>query len=76
MAHLLKHLYVMAAAGETSAHDAMQFMRRYPAGWNAQTGTDFTVVAGAVDPGQFSAEFKDVAARMNDLRVGNRINTA
>ena len=69
MAHLLEHLYVTAAAGETPARNAMQFTRHYPAGWNAQTGTDYTVIAGAVDPGQFSAEIKDVAARMNDLRI-------
>ena len=70
MAHLLEHMYVTAAAGETPARDVMQFMRRYPAaGWNAQTGTDYTVIAGVVDPGQFSEEVKDVAARMNDLRI-------
>ena len=70
MAHLLEHMYVTAAAGETPARDVMQFMRRYPAaGWNAQTGTDYTVIAGVVDPGQFAEEVKDVAARMNDLHI-------
>ncbi len=69
MAHLLEHMYVTAAAGATPARDVRQFMRRYPAGWNAQTGTDFTVIAGTVDPGQFAEEIKDVAARMSDLRI-------
>lgn len=69
MAHLLEHLYVTAAAGETPARDVMQFTRHYPAGWNAQTGTDYTVIAGVVEAAQFSEEIKDVAARMNDLRI-------
>jgi len=69
MAHLLEHLYVTAAAGETPARDVMQFTRHYPAGWNAQTGTDYTVIAGVVAAEQFSDEIKDVAARMNDLRI-------
>lgn len=69
MAHLLEHLYVTAAAGETPTRDVMQFTRHYPAGWNAQTGTDYTVIAGVVAAEQFSDEIKDVAARMNDLRI-------
>lgn len=69
MAHLLEHLYVTAAAGETPARDVMQFTRRYPAGWNAQTSTDYTVIAGVVNSDQFSKELEDVAARMNDLRI-------
>ena len=69
MAHLLEHLYVTAAAGDTPARNVRQFMERYPAGWNAQTGLDFTVIAGVVEPTQFAEELKDVAARMNDLRI-------
>ena len=69
MAHLLEHLYVTAAAGDTPARNAMQFMKRYPAGSNAQTGLDFTVIAGVVEPTQFAEELTDVAARMNDLRI-------
>jgi zinc protease len=69
MAHLLEHLYVTAAAGETPARDVMQFTRHYPAGWNAQTGTDYTVIASVVNSDQFSKELEDVAARMNDLRI-------
>ena len=69
MAHLLEHLYVTAAAGETPARNARQFMEHYPAGWNAQTGLDFTVIAGVVEPIRFTEELTDVAARMNDLRI-------
>lgn len=69
MTHLMEHMYVTAAAGDTPARDVMQFVKRYPSGWNAQTGTDYTVIAGVVDPGQFSEEIKDIAARMNDIRI-------
>ncbi len=69
MTHLLEHLYVTAAAGDTPARNVMQFMERYPAGWNAQTGVDFTIIAGVVEPTQFAEELTDVAARMNDLRI-------
>ena len=69
MAHLLEHVYVTAAAGETPARNVRQFMERYPAGWNAQTGLDFTVIAGVVEHTQFTEELKDVAARMDDLRI-------
>ena len=69
MAHLIEHLYVTAATGETPARDARQFMERYPAGWNALTGFDFTVIAGVVEPAQFAEELTDVAARMSDLRI-------
>ncbi len=69
MAHLLEHMYVTAAAGDTPARDVMQFTKHYPAGWNAQTGPDYTVIAGVVSAEQFSEEIKNVAARMNDLRI-------
>ncbi len=68
-AHLLEHLYCTATAGDTPARDAMQLQKRYVAGWNAQTGTDYTVFAGVVEAEQFAAELKDAAARMNDLRI-------
>ena len=68
-AHLLGHLYCTAAAGDMSARDAMQLQKHYAAGWNAQTGGDYTVFAGVVESKQFAAELKDVAARMNDLRI-------
>ena len=68
-AHLLEHLYCTATAGDTPARDAVQLQKRYVAGWNAQTGTDYTVFAGVVEAEQFAAELKDAAARMNDLRI-------
>ena len=44
-AHLIEHLYVVAAAGRTPARTADELMAAYPAGWNAQTGAGYTVVA-------------------------------
>lgn len=69
MAHLLEHLYVTAAAGNTPMRDVSEFVKRYPLGWNAQTGKDYTVIAGVVNPNQFSDELMDVATRMHDLRI-------
>ena len=68
-AHLLEHLYCTAAAGDTPARDAIQLQKRYVAGWNAQTGFDYTVFAGVVEAEQFAEELKDAAARMYDLRI-------
>ena len=68
-AHLLGHLYCTAAAGDTPARDAMQLQKHYAAGWNVQTGGDYTVFAGVVESKQFAAELKDAAARMNNLRI-------
>ncbi len=68
-AHLLEHLYCTAAAGDTPARDAMKLQERYVAGWNAQTGFDYTIFAGVVEAGQFTVELKDAAARMNDLHI-------
>ena len=68
-AHLLAHLYCTAAAGDTPARDVMQLQKRYVAGWNAQSGHDYTAFAGVVESEQFAAELKDAAARMHDLRI-------
>ena len=68
-AHLLEHLYCTSAAGDTPARDAIQLQKRYVAGWNAQTGFDYTVFAAVVEAEQFAAELKDAAARMDDLRI-------
>ena len=68
-AHLLAHLYCTAAAGDTPARDATQLQKRYVAGWNAQSGHDYTVFAGVVESEQFAAELKDAAARMHDLHI-------
>ena len=68
-AHLLEHLYSTAAAGDMPARNATQLQKHYAAGWNAQTGPDYTLFAGVVKPEQFAAELKNAAARMNDLRI-------
>lgn len=69
MAHLLEHIYVTAAAGDSSMQDVRQYVKKYPLGWNAQTGKDFTVIASVVKSDQFSTELMDVASRMDDLRI-------
>ena len=68
-AHLLEHLYSTAAAGDTPARDAVQIQKHYAAGWNTQTGPDYTVFAGVVESEQLEAELKNAAARMHDLRL-------
>ena len=68
-AHLLAHLYCTAAAGDTPTRDVRQLQKRYVAGWNAQSGHDYTAFAGVVESKQFAAELKEVAARMHDLRI-------
>ena len=69
LAHLIEHLYVTAAAGKTGARTTEEFVKRYPDGWNAQTGPDHTVIAVVFPPGGIEEELKDAAARMKDLRV-------
>ena len=68
-AHLLAHLYCTAAAGDTPTRDVRQLQKRYVAGWNAQSGHDYTAFAGVVESKQFAAELKDAAARMHDLHI-------
>jgi zinc protease len=69
LAHFIEHLYVTAAAGERPAGTAEELMRAYPAGWNAQTGDDYTVFATVVDGSQVDAEIKHHAERMGSLRI-------
>jgi len=68
-AHLLEHLYCTAAAGDTPARTFRQLMQRYPAGFNQQTGSDYTVLAGVVEAAHLASELEDAAARMSDLRI-------
>jgi len=68
-AHLLEHLYCTAAAGEAPARDFAAIRERYPAGFNQQTGADYTVFAGLVPAAQLEAELVDVASRMSKLRI-------
>ncbi len=69
LAHLVEHCYVTAAAGTAPARTMATFVGRYPRGWNAQTGSDFTVIATVFDGDRLEAEIADAAARMGDLRV-------
>ena len=69
LAHLVEHLYVTAAAGGSPARSAEEMMRRYPKGWNAETGDRYTVFAGVVAADALAAELHDAAARMGDLRI-------
>jgi zinc protease len=69
LAHLVEHLYVTAAAGECKARNVTEYVRRYPDGWNAQTGDDYTVFAAVFPANRLEEEITDAAARMGDLRI-------
>ncbi len=69
LAHLVEHLYVTAAAGKTEARTTVEYMKRYPAGWNAQTGDRYTVIATVFAPEALEVELEDAAARMGGLRI-------
>jgi zinc protease len=69
LAHLIEHLYVCDATGDTGPRTVEQFMKAYPAGWNAYTGDDFTLYATVGPRERLFAELKDTAARMTGLQV-------
>jgi zinc protease len=69
LTHLIEHLYVTAAAGKTSARDIQTFVSNYPAGWNAQTGSAYTVIATVFPQEKIDQELADAAARMENLNV-------
>jgi len=69
LTHLVEHLYVCAAAGDTPARTAEQLMAQYPMAWNAQTGDRYTVIAFEVPRTEAPALLTDAAARMGDLRI-------
>lgn len=69
LAHLIEHCYVTAAAGSTPQRDMQGFMARYPDGWNAQTGDDYTVIGAVFGREALDRELQDAAARMRHLRV-------
>ncbi|HTM19750.1 MAG TPA: insulinase family protein, partial [Kofleriaceae bacterium] len=68
MAHLMEHLLVTAATSAAPARSVDDWIRRYPAGWNAQTGSDYTVVAAIFPPDRLDAELAEAAARLTDVR--------
>jgi zinc protease len=69
LAHLVEHVYVTAAAGKAPARTVDEFTKKYPGGWNAQTGDRFTVISTVVPKDDLDKELRDAAARMSDLRV-------
>ena len=69
LAHLIEHLYITAAAGTSPARDVRAFMAKYGTGWNAQTGSHYTVLATVFPAGDLDAELADAAARMGSLSV-------
>jgi zinc protease len=69
LAHLVEHVYVTAAAGKEPARTVNEFNKKYPGGWNAQTGDRYTVIGTVVPKADLDRELRDAAARMGDLRV-------
>ncbi|MEA3367571.1 MAG: insulinase family protein [Planctomycetota bacterium] len=69
LAHLIEHCYVTAQGGPTPPRTMQEYVARYPAGWNAQTGDRFTVAACVFPPERLEAELRDAAARLGDLRI-------
>lgn len=69
LTHLIEHLYVTSAAGGTAARDIQTFISNYPAGWNAQTGSTYTVIATVFPQEKIDQELADAAARMENLNV-------
>ncbi len=69
LAHLIEHCYVTAQGGPTPRRTMDDYVRRYPDGWNAQTGNRYTVVAAVFPPDRLEAELRDAAARLGDLRI-------
>jgi zinc protease len=69
LAHLVEHMLVTAANPAAPARTADEWMKRYPLGWNAQTGSDYTVIATVFAPDQLPAELAEAAGRMTELRV-------
>ena len=69
LGHLVEHCYVTAQGGPTPARTMQAYLTRYPAGWNAQTGDRFTVVACVFPAERLEAELRDAAARLGDLRI-------
>jgi zinc protease len=69
LAHLIEHLYATAAAGDIPARTILEQVRRYPSGWNAQTGDRYTVFAAVFPPDSLRVELRDAALRMSDIQV-------
>jgi zinc protease len=70
IAHLTEHVYVTGRAGSTPARTGVEYSRRYPDGWNAQTGARYTVFAAVFPSDALEDELRDAADRMGDLTIG------
>ncbi len=64
MAHLVEHLYLTAAAGQTPSRTYEQLSSHYMQQMNAQTGEDYTIFAGIVPAQSLKEELTDAAARL------------
>src|SRR5262245_51107355 len=71
LAHLIEHTYVTAAAGKAKVRTVEAYARRYPKGWNAQTGDRYTLFATCFPDTDLEQELDDAVARMSDLRVAS-----
>jgi zinc protease len=69
LGHLVEHIYVTAATPTTSQRTVDHFLKKYSNGWNAQTGGDYTVLAGVVPPDRMDEELKQAAERMSLLQI-------
>ncbi|MBP7865669.1 MAG: insulinase family protein [Acidobacteria bacterium] len=69
LSHLAEHCYVTAAPAGGKARGFEAIMARYPAGFNAQTGVDYTVFATVFPAARLTAELDDAAARMASVAV-------
>lgn len=69
LSHLAEHCYVTAAPAGGKARGFGEIMARYPGGFNAQTGVDYTVFATVFPAARLAAELDDAAARMKSLPV-------
>jgi zinc protease len=69
LAHLVEHIYLTAAAGSRRSRNFEEFVSSYPLGWNAQTGSDYTVLATVFTPGNIEAELAEAAARLKGLHA-------
>ncbi|HEX9902596.1 MAG TPA: insulinase family protein [Acidobacteriota bacterium] len=75
LAHLVEHIYLTAAAGPRKSQDFQEFVSGHPLGWNAQTGSRYTVLATVFPPENTEAELAEAASRLKDLRVtGNDLS--
>lgn len=69
LSHMVEHVYVTAAAGDTPARTAQEFMSKYPGKWNAQTGPDYSVFSTVFPKAQLEDEVREAGSRMGDLRI-------